>query len=239
MLDTVREEYDQNAAEALLRLVGHEIRTPLTIIEAGARLLVERAEKLDAESADLAGQVHSNARLALLLLQRLVEVGEIDRNQLTLQKVPVDVARLTEETVEELRVVVLGTRPAQVVSEGEIPRRCAADPSRLRQVLFNLLVNAALNTPPEASIYVTVRTVDAMVEVEVRDEGHGVAEEDAEALFEKFPPRGAARQGPSLGLYVSRGIARAHGGDLRAVPVPEDSVEGGIFVLSLPCEPED
>jgi two-component system, OmpR family, sensor kinase len=235
VLDAVHDEFEPGAAEALLQLVGHEIRTPLSIIEAGTRLLVEDAEGADGETASIARQVHSNALLALLLLQRLIEVGRVDRGDLALQKHPVDVARLTEVTVGELHDVVLGTRSAEVRVEAGIPGSCRADPSRLRQVLFNLLANAALNTPPDAPIFVTVRAPGDAVEIEVRDDGHGVAEEDAEELFEKFPRLSASRQGPSLGLYVSRAITRAHGGDLRAVPVPEESEDGGIFVLTLPC----
>jgi signal transduction histidine kinase len=229
--DISEDEFDM-----LLDLVAHEIRTPFALIEGRARLLLHGTASDDVVEESVRS-IHRSAVLGLLLLDRLRELRAVDEERVNLNRLPLDVGEHVRRTAEMLSDPVLGPRPLEVrVDEGG-PFTCEADPSSLRQILFNLLANAALNTPPGAPIFVLVGEEDGNVEVIVRDDGHGVAPDDAEELFERFPRLNASRQGPGVGLYVSRGLAVAHGGDLRAVPT-EDSDGGGIFVLSLPCADE-
>lgn len=223
---------DSSQVESLLELVGHEIRTPLAVIEGTARVVMNDADELSDDHLDAVGRIHANALLALLLLERLAEVRPIEEGRVTLVTYPTDLIRQLVQTVELLGHAVLGTRPVSV-HHGELESViCDVDPRRLRQIVFNLLANAALNTPPGSPINVDVRTDGGVAEVEVRDDGQGVTPEDAERLFEKFPSLTAHRQGPGVGLFVSRGLARAHGGDLRAVPT--EGGPGGVFILQLP-----
>lgn len=228
-------EISEDEFDVLLDLVAHEIRTPFALIEGQARLLLGGAGDGGTDRMGLRS-IHRNAVLGLLLLERLTDLRSVDEGRIVLHRLSLDVATHVRRTVEVLDDVVLGRRSVEVHTGDEVePIICDVDPGRLRQIIFNLLANAALNTPPGAPINVEISREDGEVAIEVRDDGHGVAPEEVDDLFEKFPRLDAARQGPGVGLYVSRGLARAHGGDLRAVAV--DGSDQGIFVLTLPCDP--
>lgn len=228
-----RPEVDGAAVDALLELVSHEIRTPFAVIQGAAGLLLRDLEDLSDEHQVIAHQIYRNSRVGLLLLDRLATVREVDAGSLVLDRSPVQIVQLVKSTVAELQEVVLGTRPVEIRDDVGEELTAPVDVRRVRQIIFNLLANAALNTPPDALIHVAMRETGESVEVEVRDDGHGVAPADAERIFEKFPALSASRQGPGVGLYISRGLARAHGGELFTEPAEE---QGGVFVLRLPLD---
>lgn len=231
-ISEIHRRLETHSVEALLELIGHEIRTPLALIEGSAGMLYTDRDQLDGEHVEIVQRIRRNAALAILLMDRLAEVRSVDQDAVVVNARPIDLIGYVDDTVELLHESVLGSRPVSV-DRGELSTAvCEVDPRHVRQILFNLLANAALNTPPDAPVNISIREVDGGYEIEVRDDGHGVAPDDAEELFEKFPRLGATRQGPGVGLYVSRGLARAHGGDLEALPSEDE--DGGIFVLRLP-----
>lgn len=234
-ISAIHRRTDSHSVEALVELIGHEIRTPLTVIKGSSRMLFEESERLEPDQVESVRRIHRNAVLAMLLVDRLAEVRRVDEGDVLLSRRPVDLVEYVHETVEVLHEAVLGTRPVSVETDGVEAAVSDIDARRVRQIIFNLLASAALNTPPSAPVNLVIRPAGDTYEIEVRDHGHGVAPEDAERLFDKFPRLDAVRQGPGIGLYVSRGLARAHGGDLHAVPTDGD---GGIFILSLPASDE-
>jgi signal transduction histidine kinase len=164
-------------------------------------------------------------------LQRLRDSAGSAEN-LTLEKLQLDVGKLVRGAVEDLATTVAADHPVEI----HIPEEAIlvdADATRLRQILFNLISNGAKYSPSGAPIQVSVLTTGTSVTVEVRNHGFGVAPEDAERLFEKGA-RGEdddGRPGLGVGLYVSRLIAEAHDGSLRVEPA---EVEGSRFILELP-----
>lgn len=108
----------------------------------------------------------------------------------------------------------------------------SGDPTALREIVFNVLANAAKYSAPHAAIEVTVRQDDDRAEVIVRDHGTGVTPRDTETIFGKFLQGDRASPGAGLGLYISRGLARAHGGDLHVRPAEQ---RGSEFILTLPA----
>lgn len=105
-----------------------------------------------------------------------------------------------------------------------------ADPTAAREIVFNLLSNAAKYSSSAAPIEVTVGAVGDIVEVVVRDHGSGVTPLDSDSIFEKSWQGDGTAPGVGLGLYISRGLARAHGGDITVQPAAH---EGSEFRLSL------
>lgn len=230
-----RDRIDAATAEELLELVGHEIRTPLALIRGAIELLNHDADELSSLHRQLVGRIDRNAHLGLLLLDRFADIRAVDRGTLELNRSELDLEQLIRDTAHELHEAVLGGRPLNLTTESDRELVTSVDERRIEQIVFNLLTNAALNTPAGADLNITFREVDGHVEVEFRNHGHGVAPDDADEMFEKFPVLDASRQGAGMGLYLSRGIARAHGGDLWAEPSEEDE---GIFVLRLPLTGE-
>jgi signal transduction histidine kinase len=102
-----------------------------------------------------------------------------------------------------------------------------ADAQRVRQVLFNLLSNAVSHSPPGGRITIAARDDGDFVALSVRDRGPGIAEDKAEAVFERFHTAGAPgrRGGVGLGLSLVKGFVELHGGTVAVAPVDGPGAE--------------
>ena len=105
------------------------------------------------------------------------------------------------------------------------------DPLRIREVLTNLVTNALRHGRVEGrSVTVTVSATTSHIETAVADTGEGIAPEDAGRIFDRFY-KGAASRGSGLGLAIAKGIATAHGGEIKAASRPG---EGTTMIFTLP-----
>jgi signal transduction histidine kinase len=112
-----------------------------------------------------------------------------------------------------------------------------ADPERIDVVLSNLLANAVRHARTGGRVTVRIRSAGGQAEIEVQDDGEGIPPQFLERIFERyFQVPGGRRGGIGLGLYISREIVRAHGGELTARSRPG---EGSTFSFTLPTAPED
>lgn len=168
-----------------------------------------------------------NLHLLDLQVRRLQQLGG-GAPQPQLQT-DVDLVRLASNVVHDLSRSTLGDHPTSVAADGIVLAR--VDPDQVRQVLFNLLSNAAKFSPAGLDIVVDVAERGDHAIVQVRDRGAGVAPDDAERIFERYERAAEGIPGAGLGLHLSRLIARAHGGDLYLVP---GDGEGAVFELALP-----
>ncbi|MBW3650702.1 MAG: HAMP domain-containing histidine kinase, partial [Actinobacteria bacterium] len=158
----------------------------------------------------------------------LADVGAIDAGRLSLDLRPCEVTELVRETVADI-APALGDHPVEVTSGA--PGQIRADRSRVRQVITNLLTNAAKFSPPGALISVHVEAAGGVATVSVVDRGPGVPPEAIGDVFRKFARVDRSRPGRGLGLFISRSIARGHGGDLSC---RKATTGGAEFVLELP-----
>lgn len=160
-------------------------------------------------------------------LDAFAEVRAADAGRLDIRPEPVELDRLVRDVLADLQSVTDDHRVDVVVESGVAAR---VDRGRLRQVLANLLSNAAKFSPPETPIEVDVGLGDGQALVWVRDRGRGVPPGASEEIFRKYARLGNA-PGMGLGLYVARAIVEAHGGDLTV-----EHAEGGgaRFVVRLP-----
>lgn len=213
--------------------VAHELAAPLAIIASAANLLRRHgsAERDPAELDEIVGTIERNVAHAQIVVEALRTL-DVDGDELELAVRPTPVAALVTTAVRDLEPTVLHRHPTRVVTSGtEV--EVLVDPPRIRQVLFNLLSNAAKFSPAGREVVVEIRPpADGMAEVVVRDQGNGVAPDDAERIFEKWQRADPDTGGLGLGLHLARAIARAHDGDLQLEPATED--DGAVFVLSLP-----
>lgn len=202
---------------------AHELRTPLAGVQAVAEAAV--APGLDAEERD---------RLHLLLLRESHRAGRLVDDLLALARIdagielrrePVELLTLAETEAERVRL----RAPDRAIEVTGSPVTVPADPLRIAQVLANLLDNA------QRYGTVTVQ-VGPGAAVLVSDDGPGVAPADRERIFDRLVRLDEARTahdgGAGLGLAIARGIARAHGGDLRCADNPAG--RGATFTLTLP-----
>jgi two-component system, OmpR family, sensor kinase len=214
LLDRLRGSLD--AQRAFLAETSHELRTPLTSLQGFLDRASRKADPEVRRDLDDARRVAAGmSRLVADLLQ--LSRGEVVREVDPFLLDPVaDVLRPIAEELPGLRV------------EGEVGATVLGDPSRLRQLVRNLAVNAVRVAGVDG---VTLRAVAAGADVvlEVHDVGPGVPPELQAKVFEKFWSSGAGG-GAGLGLAIARQVARAHGSELTLVSAPGDTT----FAVRLP-----
>jgi signal transduction histidine kinase len=217
-----REQRAQRAKDDFLSIVSHELRTPLTSIQGYSQLLEARMR--DGATAKELSQIRT-IRTQVTRMRRLVEdlldVSRIDRRGLvSIEPEPLDLA-------VELREAAARTerehpdRAITVDAPESLP--IEADRDRVGQVLTNLLDNAVKYSPGGGAVAVTADVRGNGVEVAVADEGIGLSEEQRERIFERFyqaDDDASTRRpgGLGLGLYITRAIVMAHGGQIAAEP---------------------
>ena len=221
---------------------AHELRTPLAGIQVVADQLIAGAgagthsdKASDAGMSGTRARRHaellcSETRRAARLVNDLLDIARIDAG-LSLRLERTDLAGIVASEVDRAAMLAPGV---SVRCTGDQQLRVEADPTRVAQILSNLLNNARRHTPPSGQITVNVETVDGTAQVTVTDTGPGVPDNDRERIFDRLVRLDDARDrdsgGAGLGLPIARALAEAHHGTL--VCLPSDG--GAIFRLTLP-----
>jgi len=217
-----------------LSFVIHELMSPLTVIEGFATMLEARGGELTPDEVrDYAGRIARQATHLRAMIDVVADARRVAARSLELRTEPVNISCLVTEVVGDL-AAVLEPHPVLVDAPGEVV--VPADATRIRQVLANLLSNAAKFSPPSSPITVSVEEVPAgagAAVVSVVDQGRGVPAHRRAELFQRYSRLDATEPGMGIGLYISRGIALAHGGSLLLAPAQPG--EGARFVLTLPA----
>jgi PAS domain S-box-containing protein len=206
--------------DGFLAKLGHELRTPLTPVLAIVSAAIEERSVPPGLRSSLE-IVQRNVRLEARLIDDLLDQSLISLGKLRLQTELVDAHGLLRQSVEVcaefLRAASLFARLDLAATNSLI----AADPARLQQVFWNLITNAARNSPARSQLTIHTRNIapDALV-VEFQDEGRGLEPSQLDEIFEPFiqgQADGAERRpGLGLGLSIGRWIIEAHGGTLVA-----------------------
>jgi K+-sensing histidine kinase KdpD len=214
-------------------LVSHELRAPMASIIGCATTLRERWRELqpDQRESFLALIADETTRLSTLIGD-VLDTSRIEAGTFTYVFSDVDLSELVRETAA---MVELGHDEVSVKTrvERKLPV-IQGDRERLRQLLVNLLTNAAKYTVAGDEIEVKAGSSNGLVTVTVRDHGPGIPSEQHTLVFEKFGRLnhgGKSKPGAGLGLFIARSIAEAHGGSLE---LASESGLGATFTLRLP-----
>lgn len=209
------------------------LRAPLQRIVATAEAIREQEDgPLRSDYGAYAGDIASAGRHLLGLVDDLVDLEAVERDDLAVERELLDLADLARRAAGLLSVRA-DDKGMRIERPDEDDRLATTgDFRRVLQVLVNLVGNAVRYGPEGSTVTVTVaalgeRTTAAIVV----DEGRGIAPEDRERVFEKFERLGAREPGSGLGLYISRRLARAMGGDVTIEGAPG---EGARVVFTLP-----
>jgi signal transduction histidine kinase len=188
----------------LMADLGHELRTPLTVIQAEIEAMLDGVRtRNDDELEMLLGQTSLMGRL----LEDLRTLSLTEAGELKLEMETVEMRSLLSDAAEPFRedaVVAIES------DEGEV--RC--DPVRIRQVLTNLIANAARSMPDGGTVRIEARRRVGWTVV-VADQGRGIAPDDLARVFERFV-KSADSTGSGLGLSIARDLVVAHGGSITA-----------------------
>lgn len=229
-----RREAVDAARSDLVATVSHEIRSPLTSVKGFTRTLLLKWDRYsDLQKQTMLETINEDADRVTRLLKELLDVSRIDANRVQLHVSGTDVGKIATDVADKARQRPDGQdRVITVTVADDVPDLIFADPDKVEQILTNLVDNA-LRHAPDATVELAVGSDgDGGVRVDVRDDGPGVPADQQHTVFEKFARGRASRaDGSGLGLYISRGLAREHGGDVRMTSVPG---EGATFTLELP-----
>jgi signal transduction histidine kinase len=213
----------------LLAEVSHELRTPLAVLHAGLEAQLDGVQPRD--DTHLQSLLEEAEQLGRLI-EDLHTVALSDAGRLELHPQSVRPVDFGAEAIAG-HVALAGRHRVRLgYVTGSTPD-LVADPTRLRQVLDNLLANAIRHVPVEGVVQLTVREDPGGVLFEVSDQGVGFPPDRLDEAFERFT-RGADSRGSGIGLSVARDIVLAHGGTIEASNHPE----GGARVrVVLPVAP--
>lgn len=227
----------ETATRRFLADAAHELRTPIAGIQVAADQIVTNAGQQEHDAA-ARGQyrratlLQADARRAGRLVADMLDLSRIDAG-MPLNLRDVDLAAIVDAEAD--RTAMLAPR-ITVTRTGADQLSVVADPTRLSQILSNVLDNARRYTPGGGAISIDLRVGDGAAEVTVTDTGPGVPDGERERIFERLVRLDAGRAhdhgGAGLGLPIARALARAHGGELVCL-----ACDGGArFRLSFPVD---
>ena len=222
------------AKDDFLATISHELRTPLTSILGWARML--RIGGLDPETTEEAlDALERSAQAQVHLIEDLLDDARITSGKLRLNKRSLEIQSIVESAVRDLL-------PAAEVKRVRITTdlKCEScpingDPTRLQQVVWNIVANAIKFTPEEGAVSIRLMRENAHANIEVRDTGIGIDPALLPQLFQRFrqgESSSSRKSGIGLGLSISRYLVEQHGGEIKAAS--EGAGNGATFSVRLP-----
>ena len=227
MRSTKARDRIESETSALVTTIAHELRAPLGAVRGFSRTLRNRWGQLgDDQKLWMLDAIDTDAARLQRQVGELLDVSRLDTGRLVLRTREVDLLSLVRAGIA--RVVSTGVDPDRfrVVSEFE-EVSLVADPDRLTQVMSNLLENAVRHGRGRVTVTVELRRRE--MQLDVSDEGAGIAPEHRALVFTRFW-QASGRGGNGLGLYVVHGLVTAHGGRVEVVDLPG----GATFRMTLP-----
>ncbi len=243
----IKRQYDELLATLRMRedlghMVVHDMRSPLHVLTLASELLLKRRDSLDAGTLKQVETIHSHSQLLGSFVNDLLMTAKLEGDRLVLSRQPEDLSALvlqleaSNRLVAESRGIELCFEPAQAPGT---PISVNLDADLVIRLVENLLGNALKFSlqGSRVTVQLSSRTTDsgeAVVRLQVADQGPGIAPEHRERIFEKYEIVPLRRRGIrqfGLGLVFCKLVAEAHGGEIWVEP---NQPQGAIFVLELP-----
>ncbi|MDA0674638.1 MAG: ATP-binding protein [Cyanobacteria bacterium] len=219
-----------------LATFSHELRTPLNAIIGFSQLLTRRRQTTwDDKQLEMVRRIHSNGKNLLTLLNEILDFSKLDAGRLELSPKPMDVAALAEATVAEMRSLAEQKALTLTLTLDLADALVTNDPTRLRQVLTNLISNAIKFTDiGYVAVTFTAPTPDTLL-LTVTDTGIGIAPEALTSIFEAFrqvdQTQTRRHTGTGLGLAIVDSLVTLMGG---TITVDSEHQQGTTFQVSIP-----
>ncbi|MFQ4137885.1 PAS domain-containing protein [Nodosilinea sp. PGN35] len=221
--------------DEFLAMLSHELRTPLNPILGWVSLL--RSRPLDEPTrAQALETIERNAKIQAELIEDLLDVSRILRGKLLLDIKNVSLGEVIDAALETVRLSAVAKGITLHTEFDAAPGTVAGDPSRLQQIVWNLLANAIKFTPQGGAVTVRLRHEATHAVIEVVDTGQGISPEFLPHVFERFRQADSSSTrafgGLGLGLAIVRYLSEQHGGEV-AVTSPGLG-QGATFTVRLP-----
>lgn len=221
--------------EDFIRMISHDLRQPLTIIQGMSQWLAGRLAALGLErEAGTAERVVSSGKRMASMIQDLVHSARLEAGQTPARIEATDVVLLVQEAIRQLPSARDHARVS--LDANGWTARVLADPRHIERAILNLVTNALKYSPADAPVVVRVRQQGGEAVISVIDRGEGISPADQRNLFQRYYRAQTEKraEGLGLGLYTARLIVEAHGGHIWC----ESEVgQGSTFSFTLPLAP--
>jgi signal transduction histidine kinase len=230
---TPRQTFDSPEV-TFLSAVAHDLRNPIAgTLAASQYLLEDGAGSLEEEQSDLLRSIESSSRMALQLIDDMLEISTTQSSDLSLSFQSADILSLIDQNLRLNRL--LGARKGtrfDMITEGPVPN-IRADLPRINRVIGDLFKNAIAVSPQDGRIEIRVGTQGENVMIAVRDEGPGFSADELEATLDPIHSPRTYRRSTELGLRLAimKRTVEAHGGQVR---VDSKVGQGSTFTVLLP-----
>jgi signal transduction histidine kinase/HPt (histidine-containing phosphotransfer) domain-containing protein len=235
----VNAEAANRAKSAFLAMMSHEIRTPMNGVIGMIDLL--RDTGLGADQAHMVRTARESAQALLAVINDILDFSKIEAGKLAIESLPVSMSATLAGVVETLAPVAKAKEVRLASAIGPtVPAWIAGDPTRLRQILFNLIGNAVKFTGAGGLVSVEAEAAGdpPQLELAIADTGIGMSADQIEHLFQPFTQADLSTTrrfgGTGLGLAICRRLASLMGGTIRVDSLPG---EGSTFTVALPLLP--
>ncbi len=217
---------------ALFDSVSHELKTPLTVIAGSAEHLAKPGLAPE-QFSKLVAEIRAASHRLLQTVNGLLSMTRLDSEKLQLNYEWHDVRDVLNEVLEDLKELLV-QNTVDIKYEAGLPV-VKFDAAIIKQILVNLVSNAAMYSPKKSQIMIAVNYFSGELRIFIRDQGNGISEEDMDKIFEKFYRGKNSRAGGlGLGLSIAKRFAQAHGGDIEAGN--REDGPGAEFILRIPVE---
>ena len=219
---------------------SHELRSPLTSIKGFVELLAGTSDQLSERQREFVGIIELSTNRLVDLVNDLLDVARVEAGRVEIHRRPTDMAETVREVAMLIRPRIDEKAQRLTLEVPEDLPPALADPSRVRQILTNLITNAHLYTDTGGTISVALRASTHHVILDVVDDGRGMTDEEVEHAFDRFY-RGHGEgshshpSGTGLGLAIVRALVELHGGN---VALTSKVGEGTRFTVRLPRAPD-
>ena len=229
------EEADRQK-DQFLAAVAHEFRSPLAVLSNVAHIL--RSPQVDAAAAQRAVDALGRQTTHMVrLVEDLLDVSRVSRGEVSLRREAVDLHTVFSEAVEMSLALVESRKHRLEVAQFSEPLWVSGDPTRLVQIVSNLLTNAAKYTPDGGDIWLSAAREDGAAAIRIRDNGVGIPKEMLSRVFDLFTQiesaEGSRIGGLGIGLTLVRRLVELHGGTVHVTS--DGPSHGSEFVVRLPA----
>jgi len=232
MLDRIETSF--KAIRQFTADASHELRAPMTLIQAAADFSLRR-DRTKEDLQEAMGRILRESRRTTALVDDLLMIARSDSDPAAFERNPIDLSSLIEDVTMQAKTLAEGKHIKIVPS---IPPNAAViegDELSIRRLFMTLVDNAVKYTPEHGSIWINLNAEGSQAVIKVRDTGLGIAREDLPRVFDRFwradKVRSRDEGGTGLGLSIAKGITDRHGGTLS---VESDLEHGSTFTVCLP-----
>lgn len=227
-------EAANEAKSSFLAMMSHEIRTPLNGVLGMAQAMSQN--ELDASQHERLAVIRQSGEALLAILNDILDLSKIEAGRVELESIPFDLEEVLRGAYAAFTQLANRKGVSFALDLGDAAGVYRGDPTRVRQILYNLISNA-LKFTDEGEVRVSAQHLDGQLLLQVRDTGIGMPEDVLTRLFTKFSQANASttRQygGTGLGLAISRQLAELMGG---SIEVDSRVGEGSTFIVKLPTD---